>query len=109
MASKYDIQAIQFLIASFNSIVKEVGKTDSSVRLFKRQSDGLCSLGKVSKNDVEFVYRLLGMKNTNSLKWEISLNRLKIFTDAMNYMICCKDESSRCECLEQLMNSEKNR
>ena len=107
MASKYDIQAIQFLIASFNSIVKEVGKTDSSVRLFKRQSDGLCSLGKVSKNDVEFVYRLLGMKNTNSLKWEISLNRLKIFTDAMNYMICCKDESSRRECLEQLMNSEK--
>lgn len=109
MASKYDIQAIQFLIASFNSTVKEVGKTDSSVRLFKRQSDGLCSLGKVSKDDVEFVYRLLGMKNTNSLKWEISLNRLKIFTDAMNYMICCKDESSRCECLEQLMNSEKNR
>lgn len=26
MASKYDIQAIQFLIASFNSTVKEVGK-----------------------------------------------------------------------------------
>lgn len=106
MASKYDIQAIQFLIASFNSIVKEVGKTDSSVRIFKRQSDGLCSLGKVSKNDVEFVYRLLGMKNTNSLKWEISLNRLKIFTDAMNYMICCKTPQQRRDCLNQLKDSE---
>lgn len=106
MASKYDIQAIQFLIASFNSIVKEAGKTDSSVRLFKRQSDGLCSLGKVSKNDVEFVYRLLGMKNTNSLKWEISLNRLKIFTDAMNYMICCKTPQQRRDCLNQLKDSE---
>lgn len=104
---QYDVEAIQFLIASFNNIINEIGKTDQSVRLFKKQADGLCSVGKVNKQDVEYVYRLLGMKNTNSLKWEISLNRLKIFTDAMNYMICCKDESSRCECLEQLMNSEK--
>lgn len=105
--AKYNVETIQFLIASFKNIVKEVGKTDSSVRLFKKQAESLCSIKTATEQDVEFVYRLLGMKNTNSLKWEISLNRLDKFVDAMNYMICCKDEYSRCECLEQLMNSEK--
>lgn len=46
------------------------------------------------------------MKNTNIVKWEITLTRLNSFIEAMNYMICCSD-SQRQDCLNKLYEAGK--
>lgn len=104
--NKLDVKSIQFLIQSFKDIVKETGKTDVSVRLFKRQSENMVYMGQIHNEDIQYVYRLLGMRNTDHLKWDISLNRLERFVKAMNYIICCKDNEARCQCLDQMLSNK---
>lgn len=106
MQSQYNVEAIQFLIASFNSVIKAMGKTDKAVAFFKSQVDNLQTVSQIKYPDIDFVYRLLGMKNTNAVKWDITIVRLDKFTRAMNYMICCKTPQQRRDCLNQLKDSE---
>lgn len=106
MQGQYNVEAIQFLIASFNSVIKAMGKTDKAVAFFKSQVDNLQTVSQIKYPDIDFVYRLLGMKNTNAVKWDITIVRLDKFTRAMNYMICCKTPQQRRECLNQLKDSE---
>lgn len=106
MQGQYNVEAIQFLIASFNSVIKAMGKTDKAVAFFKSQVDNLQTVSQIKYPDIDFVYRLLGMKNTNAVKWDITLVRLDKFTKAMNYMICCKTHQQRRDCLNQLKDSE---
>lgn len=106
MQGQYNVEAIQFLIASFNSVIKAMGKTDKAVAFFKSQVDNLQTVSQIKYPDIDFVYRLLGMKNTNAVKWDITIARLDKFTKAMNYMICCKTPQQRRECLNQLKDSE---
>lgn len=106
MQGQYNVEAIQFLIASFNSVIKAMGKTDKAVAFFKSQVDNLQTVSQIKYPDIDFVYRLLGMKNTNAVKWDITTVRLDKFTRAMNYMICCKTPQQRRDCLNQLKDSE---
>lgn len=106
MQGQYNVEAIQFLIASFNSVIKAMGKTDKAVAFFKSQVDNLQTVSQIKYPDIDFVYRLLGMKNTNAVKWDITIARLDKFTRAMNYMICCKTPQQRRDCLNQLKDSE---
>lgn len=106
MQGQYNVEAIQFLIASFNSVIKAMGKTDKAVAFFKSQVDNLQTVSQIKYPDIDFVYRLLGMKNTNAVKWDITIVRSDKFTRAMNYMICCKTPQQRRECLNQLKDSE---
>ena len=106
MQGQYNVEAIQFLIASFNGVIKAMGKTDKAVAFFKSQVDNLQTVSQIKYPDIDFVYRLLGMKNTNAVKWDITIARLDKFTKAMNYMICCKTPQQRRDCLNQLKDSE---
>lgn len=106
MQGQYNVEAIQFLIASFNGVIKAMGKTDKAVAFFKSQVDNLQTVSQIKYPDIDFVYRLLGMKNTNAVKWDITIARLDKFTRAMNYMICCKTPQQRRDCLNQLKDSE---
>lgn len=106
MQGQYNVEAIQFLIASFNSVIKAMGKTDKAVAFFKSQVDNLQTVSQIKYPDIDFVYRLLGMKNTNAVKWDITIVRLDKFIRAMNYMICCKTPQQRRDCLNQLKDSE---
>lgn len=106
MQGQYNVEAIQFLIASFNGVIKAMGKTDKAVAFFKSQVDNLQTVSQIKYPDIDFVYRLLGMKNTNAVKWDITIVRLDKFTRAMNYMICCKTPQQRRDCLNQLKDSE---
>lgn len=106
MQGQYNVEAIQFLIASFNSVINAMGKTDKAVVFFKSQVDNLQTVSQIKYPDIDFVYRLLGMKNTNAVKWDITIARLDKFTKAMNYMICCKTPQQRRDCLNQLKDSE---
>lgn len=106
MQGQYNVETIQFLIASFNSVINAMGKTDKAVAFFKSQVDNLQTVSQIKYPDIDFVYRLLGMKNTNAVKWDITIARLDKFTKAMNYMICCKTPQQRRDCLNQLKDSE---
>lgn len=106
MQGQYNVETIQFLIASFNSVINAMGKTDKAVVFFKSQVDNLQTVSQIKYPDIDFVYRLLGMKNTNAVKWDITIARLDKFTKAMNYMICCKTPQQRRDCLNQLKDSE---
>lgn len=105
-SNSYNVNNIQSLIGQFRSLIKTSGKSESTVRKYKEYVRNLIYLGKVQKEEVDYVYRLLGMQNTNVVKWNITTVRLDKFTRAMNYMICCKTPQQRRDCLNQLKDSE---
>jgi hypothetical protein len=81
---KHNIQALSFLIGSFRDIVSSFGENSKSVEFYKRQVKGLESIGQISVYDVQLVEELVGMKNTDSVKWDIANKKLKQFINAMN-------------------------
>lgn len=105
-SNSYNVNNIQSLIGQFRSIIKTSGKSEPTVRKYKEYVRNLIYLGKVQKEEVDYVYRLLGMQNTNVVKWNITLTRLDSFIKAMNYMVCCTKEQRR-ECLDKLLESNK--
>lgn len=100
----YNVNNISNLIGQFKSIITTYGKSENAVRLYKEHNRNLVSAGDVQQQELAFVYRLLGMRNTNIVKWGITLTRLDNFIKAMNYMICCS-ESQRQDCLNKLYES----
>lgn len=43
------------------------------------------------------------MSNTDKIKWNITLQRLQKFMGAMNYVMCCNQETEREKCLASLL------
>ena len=68
-SNSYNVTNIQSLIGQFRSHIKTSGKSESTVRKYKEYVRQLIYLGKVQKEEVDYVYRLLGMQNTNVVKW----------------------------------------
>lgn len=86
MLNKYNLQTISFLIGSLNSVTTNFGKNSKSIEFFKQQVNALVNIGTVRAVDAEFVYKLVGMENTDAVKWEITTPRINEFIDCMNYL-----------------------
>lgn len=102
----YNVNNISNLIGQFKSVIKTYGKSENAVRLYKEHNRNLVNTGDIQQQELDFVYRLLGMRNTDVVKWGITLTRLNSFIGAMNYMICCS-ESQRQDCLRKLIEAGK--
>lgn len=85
--SKHNVEAISFLIGSFKDVVNSFGQNNKAVEFYKRQAKGLINIGQISSEDYIIVLELIGMKNTDAVKWEIAINRLEKFNDIMNTII----------------------
>ena len=81
---KYDLRTISFLISSFRDIITTFGENSKSVEFYKRQVNQLISIGQVSLNDQKFIEELIGMSNTNSVKWDKANEKLMQFIEIVN-------------------------
>lgn len=57
--------------------------------------------------DVDFVFRLLGMRKIDSIRWDVTIKRLDQFTYAMNYIVACNNKAEKCKCLQYMWKTGK--
>ena len=98
----YNLNNISFLIASFKDIVASFGKNSNSVKFYKRQIEGLCNIGQLDSYDVELVMRLLGMENTDSVKWDITEKKLEQYTATINEVMGYDTDTAKMFIIENL-------
>lgn len=108
----YNADIVQFLVQQFKEIVYTYGKTKQAVQIFREQANCLVTGNlnyrtKVQPTDVDFVFRLLGMRKTDSVRWDTTIKRIDQFTYAMNYIVACKNKSERCKCLQYMWKTDK--
>lgn len=68
-----------YLVDLFIDTVRNFGKTKNSVVFYKNQLTRLYTLGQVTKEDMTIIYGLLGIKNTDVVKWAIVEPKLNTF------------------------------
>lgn len=96
-----NIKTLSFLVSTFRQITSTFGQDSKSVEFFKQQVTGLVNIGQVGYTEAQLIFKLLGMVNTNAVKWEQTNKKLDMFVTAMNYMIEVNSES-RARLLEVL-------
>ena len=99
---KYNIQTLSFLIGSFRDIVQSFGQNNKSVEFYKRQVYGLANIGQISTNEILFVEELVGMKNTNAVKWDKATEKIEQFIRAINETYNCVNDTTKILMLENL-------
>ena len=82
----YNLNQISFLIGSFNNTIHTFGQNSKSVAFFRQQVNSLINIGQVKESSAEFVYKLIGMENTDSVKWNISDEKVSEFINCMNVL-----------------------
>lgn len=102
---KYNLQTLSFLIGSFRDIVKSFGKSSKSVEFYKRQVYGLADIGQVNTVDILFVEELIGMSNTNAVKWDIAIEKIEQFIKAINETYGYANDASKIIALENMEKS----
>lgn len=104
---RHNISQVSYLIGQFNSLINAFGQKPEQVDYFKTQSQGIVNLGQIQQEDLNFVYKVLGMTNTSNVKWSITMPRLQQFIMTMNYMISCDVDVQRQRCILQLIQQGK--
>lgn len=77
--SKYNLNELSFLIGSFRDVINTFGENNKSVDFYKRQAIGLANIGQVQVESINLVNRVVGMENTNSVKWDSAKANLEQF------------------------------
>ena len=108
----YNVETVQFLIQQFKETVDTYGKTKQAVQIFKEQANCLVTgnlnyMTRVQPTDIDFVFRLLGMRKTDSIRWDTTIKRIEQFIYAMKYIVACKNKSERCKCLQYMWKTCK--
>ena len=96
-----NVKTLSFLVSTFKQITSTFGQDSKSVEFFRQQVTGLVNIGQVGYTEAQLMFRLLGMVNTNAIKWEQTNKKLEMFITAMNYMIEINSEG-RARLLEVL-------
>lgn len=102
---KYNIETLSFLIGSFRDIVQSFGQNNKSVEFYKRQVYGLANIGQIGTNEILFVEELVGMKNTNAVKWDKATEKIEQFIRAINETYSCINDTTKVLVLENLEKS----
>ena len=100
--SNYNVQTLSFLIGSFNQMKSTFGENSKTVGFFRNQVQGLVEIGQVGLSDAEFVFGLIGMLNTDNVKWEPSNKRVDMFITAMNSLVSVVDNSVKAYILKDM-------
>lgn len=90
----YNIKVLSYLIGSYNKMLSSFGESSKTVKVFREQVLGLVNIGQVSQTDVDLVFSIIGMTNTDAVKFDISKKNISCFILAMNYMETYKDDKN---------------
>lgn len=83
----YNIQVLSYLIGSFTEMVATFGDTPNTAKCFKNQAVGLVRINQLSQKDLNFVLKLLDIKDSNQFDWKKIQQRVTMFNSAMNIML----------------------
>lgn len=89
----YNITTIVFLVNSFKDITDSYGRINRTVALYKRQVESMLSTNTISVNNKDIVYELLGIVNTNNIKWVITDGKISQFLYVVNIIGENRDET----------------
>lgn len=84
---EHNIQAMSFLIGSFRELVNSFGQNNKTVAYFRSNVQGLINIGQINVNDALLVSKLIGMENTDNVKWEISNVKVNMYIQAVNNIL----------------------
>ena len=83
----YNIQVLSYLIGSFTEMVATFGDTPNTAKCFKNQAVGLVRINQLSQKDLNFVLKLLDIKESNQFDWKKIQQWVTMFNSAMNIML----------------------
>lgn len=108
---RYNINALSYLIGLFKKTCAEMGENAKTVQYFRDIVNGLVNINQLSYNDVDTVYSIIGMKNTNAVKWDKSKEKIDNFINLMQIMESCSTQEERIYrlALQQGVNDEVKR
>ena len=99
---KHNVQTLSFLIGSFNQMIVTFGENSKTVEFFRTQVNGLVDIGQVSLEDVDLIFSLIGMKNTDSVKWDVAKKKINIFVEVMNKVSSVSDKNVKLYILNEM-------
>lgn len=102
---KYSITTVMFLVNSFKDIVDSYGRVNRTVDLYKRQVESMIVSKQISVNDKDIVFELLGIVNTNNIKWNVADNKVAQFTSTMSLILDIRDDNIRNNIINRLINT----
>lgn len=82
----YNIPTLSFLLGSYTGMLESFGKNPKTVEFFRNQVNGLINIHQVSRMDAELIFDIIGMQNTNNVKWVKSEEKIRMFIQTMNIM-----------------------
>ena len=102
---KYNITTVIFLVNSFKDIVDSYGRVNRTVDLYKKQVESMIVSKQISVNDKDIVFELLGIVNTNNIKWNVADNKVAQFTSTMGLILDIRDDDIRNNIINRLINT----
>ena len=100
--SRYNIETLSFLVASFKDITASFGSNSKSVEFYKRQVQQLINIGQIRELEANLIEELVGMKNTNAVKWDKANAKIEEFCSAINHTYGIKSETDKVLLLERM-------
>lgn len=107
LKSNYNIQTLSFLIASFNEIVDSFGENNKSVAFYKSQVSGMISIGHVKQEEARIIEEVVGMTNTDAVKWDKAKQKISQFIQAMNTISNADSKNAVALLINQMAQSKQ--
>lgn len=102
----YNIGVVMFLVNSFKDIADNYGRTNKAVEIYKKQVESMIQHGQINRADMNIAYEILGISNTNNVKWNITDTKIYQFTSTMNLIIEARDDKYRIAVVNRLVNNK---
>lgn len=81
-----DRSEIVSILRMFERYTKQYGCSSNTAKEFRREVDSLMRQKVVSQKNRDYAYEILGMKRTNQIKWNITLDRLQSLSGTITYI-----------------------
>ena len=101
----YNVQAISFLLDSFIDLVESYGQKKETVVFYKQQVHKMIMNGNVAVADVKFIYDLLGINNTEAIKWQQTTTKVDQFLNGVHFINDIDNPNQRVSMVNMLVNN----
>lgn len=81
-----DRSEIVSILGMFERYTKQYGCSSNTAKEFRKEIDSLMRQRVVSQKNRDYAYEILGMKRTNQIKWNITIDRLQSLKGTMAYI-----------------------
>lgn len=102
-----NIQTIMYLINYFESSVALVGENAKAVSMFRKNVYDLNKKSMIGTFEILMVEDIIGMRNTDNLKWEKSKERIRSVKEIYNILVSYHYENDSEKAIE-MVNVIKN-